>query len=892
MSSSSAADKRTDPSLSENRMGAFSARLRTRFVLLALVVVVPALVVVAYDQSVERQRAHQHADEDLRGVARVAALQQGSAFDGAYRLLLTVAEAPDVLGGDPVKCRNTFARMLRNRPSYTNLWLYDADGRATCSGLPVDVRRIDPHPWWLERTRQTRTATVSDYSISLTTGKPVVIMTAPLLGPSGELEGILAIGVLLDHLDPIVSALPMVPGTTVSLADRNGTILARYPSERSWIGHRHPQVLIEAVRRPSTPTRPIETEGVDGVRRLYAVAPVSIPFETGLHVAVGIEPAAALAEADSLLWRHVWLLAILACLTVACAVAGGHLFVLRPIESLTAVTRRIAEGDFGARAQLAAGAPGLGELVHAVNSMAADLAARDQKQAEAERALRDAEERMRFALASAQVGVWEANLKTGQRYWSEACQAMHGCAPGTFDGTAAGFVRCIHPDDRDHVRSTIEGALRARREVAEFDYRVLWPDGTVRQLRAAGRHVYDAAGAPDRAAGIVMDMTERRTLEEQLRQSQKMDAIGQLAGGIAHDFNNILMAILGNADLALDELSPTDRRRSYLEEIRTAGRDAARLTQQLLAFSRRQVLQPQVMRLGEIIDGITPMLRRLLGETIDLRTEIADHGRIEADAGQMQQVIVNLAVNARDAMPDGGRLTIATADITLDDGYMRHHSRVDPGPYVRLTVSDTGHGMTAAVKERIFEPFFTTKPHGRGTGLGLATVHGVVEQSSGYITVDSRVGHGTTFLLYLPHAVEAPVEAAAVPAKVVPLKGSETILLVEDDAMVRSFVQKALQRLGYLVHVMADSRQAIEFGQAHDGPLHAIVTDVVLTDMNGREMAVHVRQDHPEAKVLFMSGYTDEAIVRHGVLEPGTWFLQKPFTADTLARKLREVLAA
>jgi PAS domain S-box-containing protein len=507
----------------------------------------------------------------------------------------------------------------------------------------------------------------------------------------------------------------------------------------------------------------------------------------------------------------------------------------------------------------------------------------------AERALEDAEERMRFALEASRVGVWEVNFRTGISHWSESCELMHGLAPGTFGGTFEGFFDRIHPEERDTVRQIVDRAIREHTD-AELEYQTVWPDGTVRWINSVGRFFYDEAGLPTRGAGVAVDITERRSLEAQLRQAQKMDAIGQLAGGVAHDFNNLLTAILGYSEFLADSLPESDERRADVDEIRRAAERAAGLTRQLLAFSRKQILTLRPLHVGDVVGGLTPMLRRLLGETIDLKTVTSDHGRAKADAGQLEQVLVNLAVNARDAMREGGRLTIETADVWLDDTYARRHPSVHAGPHVCLAVSDTGHGMDAATQKRVFEPFFTTKPKGEGTGLGLATVYGIVKQSGGHIWVYSEVGHGTTFKVYLPRTDEVEEADRPPPTDTSALRGVERILLVEDEEVVREFAYKVLSRYGYTVHAVDQPSRAIDYAASHRGGIDVLLSDVVLPEMSGRALANVVQQEHPEAKVLYMSGYTDHAIVRHGVLEPGTWFLQKPFSAEALARKVRQIL--
>jgi len=390
---------------------------------------------------------------------------------------------------------------------------------------------------------------------------------------------------------------------------------------------------------------------------------------------------------------------------------------------------------------------------------------------------------------------------------------------------------------------------------------------------------------------IARDLTEHRRLEEQFRQAQKMEAVGRLAGGIAHDFNNLLMIIRGYSDLLLEELKPADSRRRALEEIRTAGERAAALTRQLLAFSRKQVLQPQILDLNAVVSNINTMLRRLIGEDIELTMlPGAALGRVQADPGQVEQVIMNLAVNACDAMPHGGKLTIETANVNLDEDYARRDGNAAPGPYVRLSVSDTGCGMDAETRARIFEPFFTTKEGGKGTGLGLATVYGIVKQSGGYIWVYSEVGQGTAFKIYLPRAPgSAEVRQQEEVQQTLP-GGVETVLVAEDDPAVRALVCGALADRGYTVQEARDGREALAAARLYKGPIHLLLTDVVLPHMSGRRLAERLRAERPESRLLYMSGYTDDAVVSHGVSAGNVPFLQKPFSASALSRKVREVL--
>jgi len=416
-------------------------------------------------------------------------------------------------------------------------------------------------------------------------------------------------------------------------------------------------------------------------------------------------------------------------------------------------------------------------------------------------------------------------------------------------------------------------------------------DGQGVTVRLSGRAVRGNAGALEAAEFIAEDVTEQRALEAQLRQAQKMEAVGRLAGGVAHDFNNILTVILGAAELLLEQVDTADRTRADLEEIRASANRAAALTRQLLAFSRRQVLEPRALDLNAVVGNVEKMLRRLIGADIELRTVLRPGlGAAMADPGQLEQVIMNLALNARDAMPDGGKLTIETADAELDPAYADEHPRVQAGRYVMLAVSDTGVGMDAATLGRLFEPFFTTKEHGRGTGLGLATVYGIVKQSGGYVWAYSEPGQGATFKVYLPRADAVPEALAAGAVPEASLHGSETILLAEDAEPLRSLIERILKRYGYAVLTAASGSQALELAERHDGPIALLLTDVVMPGMSGRDLAERIIAARPDIRILYTSGYTDAVIVWHGVLDPGVTFLQKPFTPKALARKVREVL--
>ncbi|MBI3645822.1 MAG: PAS domain S-box protein [Acidobacteriales bacterium] len=448
----------------------------------------------------------------------------------------------------------------------------------------------------------------------------------------------------------------------------------------------------------------------------------------------------------------------------------------------------------------------------------------------------------------------------------------------------------IHPDDRQLVEEAAAQA-RAAGVGRQIEYRMRHKNGTWRILESTASAIRSGGGKVEYLVIVNRDITDRRRLEEQFRQAQKMDAIGRLSGGIAHDFNNLLGVIIGYTEILQENTDASHPDRSCVDEILRAGQRAASLTRQLLAFSRQQVLEPKVLDLNDVISDMEKMLRRLIGEDIELSTVLHQElGNVRADQGQLEQVILNVAVNARDAMPGGGKLAIMTQNVIMSEAETQRYSYpFRPGHYVLLTVSDTGTGMDLGTQARIFEPFFTAKEKGKGTGLGLATVYGIVKQSDGYIEAHSEVGAGTIFKIYLP-IVEAHIEPeSAEPALISSLQGDETILLVEDDDILRVLARNMLVRFGYTVLEASNGAEACELALKQVSPIHLLLTDVVMPGMNGRELGERLAQERPDLTIVYMSGYTGQG-VGQGVLPSGCHFLAKPFHRENLARKLREAL--
>ena len=551
-----------------------------------------------------------------------------------------------------------------------------------------------------------------------------------------------------------------------------------------------------------------------------------------------------------------------------------------PVQRLAATAEAVSAGrDYSVRAAIRS-RDELGQLTAGINHMLDEIQSRDQ-------ALQESEEKYRRLFEANPNPMWVYDPETlAFLAVNEAAVRLYGYTQGEFLGMTIKDIRAPEeiPALLEKLREPPSAASRS-----DGPWRHRRKDGTGIEVEISS----SALVLGGTAARLVMasDVSDKRKLEAQLVQAQKMEAIGRLAGGVAHDFNNLLGVITGYSELLERNLQAEGAGHQRLEQIQKAAQRAAALTRQLLAFSRKEVVQPRVLDLNEIVADVEKMLQRLIGEDVHLVTKLGtDLGKVKADRGQIDQILMNLAINARDAMPDGGNLWIETANATLDAAYLKTHADVQPGPFLMLAVSDTGHGIDAETLSKVFEPFFTTKGEGKGTGLGLATVFGIAKQSGGHVSVYSEPGRGTTFRVYLPRmdAVDSGREAAA-PATAPPV-GTETVLLVEDSDSLRPMIHEILAAAGYDVLDSADPLEAVGRARSHGGPLDLVLTDVIMPNMSGPDLVRAVQATRPEIKVLFMSGYTNDAIGRQGVLDPGVHLLQKPFTTDALLASVRSAL--
>ena len=507
---------------------------------------------------------------------------------------------------------------------------------------------------------------------------------------------------------------------------------------------------------------------------------------------------------------------------------------------------------------------------------------------QAEEDIRRANETLRALIEATPLAIVAIDSHESVSKWNSAAEKMFGWKEAEVLGKPLPFLDVVKQGEsaplleavRRGVSSTAEGVRHTK-------------NGTSVDTSISAAPLVGPQGAPIGAVAVITNITDRKRMENQLRQSQKMEAVGRLASGIAHDFNNLLTVITGYVEMLVRSLPPDTRPRAWAQEILQSSEKATALTKQLLAFSRQQVAHPKLLDINPVVTSMSNMLRRLIGENIELTiVQNPDVGMVRADPGQIEQIIINLVVNARDAMLDGGgRITIETSVVDLGPDYAQTHFNVEPGRYVSLAVTDTGAGMTQSTKSHLFEPFFTTKEVGKGTGLGLSTIYGIVKQNNGDIWVYSEVGKGTTFKVYLP-AVDSPPESADVVRETIVRSGNETILLVEDEAGLRDMTRELLERLGYTVLSAASSQEAIHLSSLHPGSIHLLLTDVVMPKASGRDLSEWLRRLRKQTRVLYMSGYPAETVVQHGILDPKVAFLEKPFTPESLAAKVRETLDA
>jgi two-component system cell cycle sensor histidine kinase/response regulator CckA len=863
------------------------ANLRGRLLLIAVVAFLPVLGLMIYAAVEGRRRAATESQAAALAVARFAAVEQHQLIEGTRQLLVGLSQLPEVANHDGPGCSALFAEVRARFPAHANLGAAAPTGEIFCSAVPMPGPVTIADRPYFRRAIDTREFAVGSFLVGRVTGRPALPFGYPAIDRAGRLRAVVFVALDLSWLNHLAADAQLPAGSTLTVLDGAGVVLARYPRAEAWVGTAHPSAsLVRAVltgREEGT----AEAPGLDGVLRLYAFRRLPVPRDAGdLYIGVGIPTAVAFADANRALRRNLLGLVVTSLVILAAVWAGGGLFILRPVRALLQATTRLGTGDLRARTGLPY-AGELGQLAHAFDAMAANLERREAERGQAEGALRDSALQYRRLVEGSIQGIY-IHQDFVIRLANPAFARMFG-----FERPEAAIGRDIRtliaPEEHARMEAYKQQRLRGEPAPARYEFQGVRRDGTTLWLENTVSVItWDGTSA---ILATLFDITERKQLEQQYHQAQKMEAIGQLAGGIAHDFNNLLTVILGRSALLLQRPGLEDSLRKNMELIQSTGQRASALTRQLLTFSRQQVIQPRVLPLRPVIDEISPMLQRLIGEDVELSVTIDPAlGSVQADPNQIGQVLLNLVVNARDAMPQGGRLGIEARNVDLDAAAVRGERDARPGAYAVIAVSDTGTGMDEATKARIFEPFFTTKGVGKGTGLGLATVYGIVKQSGGHIAVSTAPGEGTTFTIYLPRVDDAEAEGSLGPAPTRLPRGSETILLVEDEPEVRALTRDILAQLGYRVLEAADPPEARQLADQPHSAIGLLVTDVVMPQMSGPELAAQLKARSPGLRVLYVSGYTNEAVSSRGIAPSDISLLQKPFTPGELARKVREAL--
>lgn len=871
----------------------YRGRLQFRAATLVAIASLP-LLFLTLASALEHRR---HLEEEITGrsVALVGnlAAEVERLVDSSRLVLSALARVPEMADRTPGACSAFAVDILEDFPQFTNLGVVTNEGRVYCSGLesigtaeaPASLEGRASEAA-VHAALESRSFAVGGYVV----GRESLRVVVPVALPLENGEGVVFASTDLTWIgDALLRFAALPEGAVLALSTPDGVELTRSPADRTAPHVANPTFLAAVATASEGEGGALRVGGRTGNRLVaYHRLPTGHAGNVGI-LSVAIPSQVAYRVMAEGLTRNLLLGASLVLLASALAWTGADALIRRPVERLVALARRLADGELEARADVAREEGELGELGTALNEMASAIQDREALLEEARGALQQSEQRFRaiqetspdaFVLTSSVRSEPDGSIEDFRIvYANPAAEAM--MPPG-----APAPVGRTLAELNPAIRS--EGRLAAFREVVEtgrplkIEVPIRPAEGPRRWMRITAVKVEDGVGV------AYTDVTESRQLEERLFQAQKLEAVGRLAGGVAHDFNNLLTVISGTTDLLLLDVQGEPEIEEGLREIRVAASRASDLTSQLLAYSRRQMLQPRVVNVNDVVRGMEEMLRRLLGEQVTLTTRLAPGlDPVRVDPGYLSQVVVNLAVNARDAMPDGGELMITTSQEILDEDDVRTRPDVHAGSYVVLAVQDTGTGMADDIRSRIFEPFFTTRPRGAGTGLGLSTVYGIVRQCDGHVEVETMEGRGSTFRVGIPGVQEWP--EAQVLDELIPV-GSETVLIVEDDLQVTTLVGGILRRFGYHTLLALGAEEALVLSRSHPGPIDLLLTDVIMPGLNGRELANRLLMERPGLKVLFMSGHTDDVVAMAGLPAGTVHVLGKPFTPGRVARRVREVL--
>ncbi|WP_024506309.1 ATP-binding protein [Bradyrhizobium sp. ARR65] len=848
--------------------------LLSRLFLLVAVALVPTIAIQLYNEFDFSRSRQIEVQEEATGLAKIAAAQQEEIVQGIHQVLIALSELPAIKTRQPEACSSYLSTIKRSFPAFLTFVAVDMNGAAFCA-THGEVVNVAGRTYFAKATR-TGKFTVGEFSIGLSTGRQVIQFALPFYGDQGGMAGIIIATLSLDWLGQFIAQMDVPPGTAMAIADRNGTYLARHPNGDRFVGRKMPLERYPRGEHWSTN----DTRDIDGVERIVGHA--ALPDESGgLLVSVALDKAQAFASIHRRTRRGILLIALSTSLALMLTWLGARRFIRHPLQLLANAADRWRLGDYTPRVQIQDNRSEIAAVAHAFNSMADALEQRERELSGAKEAAEEAAARITTIFESTADCVLILDRDWHITYLNEHAKA-HFADERNLVGMDfwQALSDFIEGDLSDRLREAMSEQHLARFEIF-CHYRAQW-------------YEVNAFPSGEGLAVQFRDITEqrhaikaRRQMEDQLHQSQKMEAVGQLTGGVAHDFNNLLMVITGNLELIEERAGDNDSIRQLAASARNAAYRGASLTTQLLAFSRRQKLNPKPIYVGHLVRDFQELIRRALGESCELKLIIDDQlWPCQVDPAQLETALLNLILNGRDAMPNGGTLQIEARNVHMEENAV---TGIASGSYVRISVSDTGCGMSPETLDRVFEPFFTTKDIGSGTGLGLSMVYGFVRQSCGHVAIESALGAGTTVSLYLPRSSQTPdTETEIAPSQDAP-PGSGRVLVVEDDDDVLDVTSAMLRKLGYQVLCARNGIDAIRLLK-DDKKFDLLFTDVVMPQgINGVELAREAKRLCAGIKILLTSGNAADVLARYGAVDEFT-IIGKPFRRAELAHYLQLVM--
>jgi two-component system cell cycle sensor histidine kinase/response regulator CckA len=869
--------------------GLLSLTIRAQLLLITLIVALPAMGIIIHSGIKLREEAIQDARRETQKITESIAAEQQSLVTAARQLIIALAQLPDVRQKNAVRVQPILRDILSVHAQYSNIFIADLSGLVWATAVPV------PPPFIITDRRYFKNALASgrlssgEFIISRATNKPSFNLAYPLKNDRGVAIGAICVGFVTDSFIPLLERFELPPGTIYMLLDHNGLIMSRAVNPAQYLGKQLDPALFSRMLQGADTDTFIGLD-IDGIERIVTYRKLRLSGELSpyMYVRTGIPVAIVLADAKKTLLYNLAVYLFFLALALFIASLIGKRSIADRVTLLEKASRELASGDMRVRiSDLVVGGE-LGNLGQTFDHMAGQLALREQALIASERNYREI-----FNTTKDAIIVYD--LMSGAIVEiNKAVEVMFGYSR---DELLHHPVQTIDAQEPHHLIRDIPPWMGKSSEDFHRPLELLCKKKDGERFWTEVVLSATSIGGEGRVLAVLRDITDRKHAEEekqnlqlQLSQSQKLESIGRLAGGVAHDFNNMLSVILGYTELIKNRLPENDPLLHDLQSIEKAALHSRDVTAQLLTFSRKQIISPVSVNLNDIVAKTKKTLAPLIGEDIEFHFVPAPElWSVLFDPAQIEQVLVNLSVNARDALPAGGILTIRTDNIILDEIFCREQGGMKPGEYVLLEVCDNGSGMDSETLSHIFEPFYTTKDVGEGTGLGLATVYGIIEQNGGQIRVLSKPGMGTTFSVYIPKGMQPLIKPAPV-EKTPAVSGAGTILLVEDDTMVGTMVMEMLESLGYTVLIKSDPVDALSFCEKSRDPIDLLVTDVVMPKMNGKELRDRIKIIRPDIKVLFMSGYTSDVIAHHGILEEKAHFIQKPFTLDDIAGKIRDIL--